>query len=330
MTRPTPGGSGYPYSNLTAAIDDKQSPLRVYLDATYPHSRAVTTPHSMTSPPLAIPATAGVNPGTLGTAFDCLIALRYQPNTIPAAARHHAHSEGLLDRALRDAWTNILNAVAHDPTNTQAAAWAYALAVEAYRSPVMPYALDDLLDNEDVYTEHDLLAIAPPEALNDLHRLEALAETNLYPHLGPPPAPDPTIDHGWRRVASLSDPKPEPGQPARQFGPTFTASRLCNADADLINDGTLYEFKTRLGRKKPNGTRTDALPLIDLYQAVAYALFDTHDQYGIRHIAFYSARYGRHTRWALDDLLATLAGRVIDPAAERATLWRLLGGDTSP
>ena len=35
---------------------------------------------------------------------------------------------------------------------------------------------------------------------------------------------------------------------------------------------------------------------IDLYQTVAYALFDTHNRYGITTIAIYSARYGHHTQ----------------------------------
>lgn len=101
---------------------------------------------------------------------------------------------------------------------------------------------------------------------------------------------------------------------------------MCQADADLIHDGTLYEFKTRLGtRKKPTGERVDVLPLIDLYQAIAYALFDTNDENGINHIAVYSARYGRHTRWAVEDLLTTLAGRPINIAEERANVWHLLG-----
>lgn len=50
------------------------------------------------------------------------------------------------------------------------------------------------------------------------------------------------------------------------------------------------------------------------------------DEYGISHIAAYSARYGRHTRWAVEDLLATLAGRPINLAEERANVWHLLGG----
>ncbi|HEY0889510.1 MAG TPA: hypothetical protein VGE38_07860 [Nocardioides sp.] len=316
---------GYEYSKLTVAIDDKQSPLRRYLDSTYPNTRLITTPHSQTSPDIVVPGTPGVNPGTIGTAFDVLIGLRYQPNTIPGTARHFARCKP----DLSDAWANILNLVAEEPTLIEAAAWAYALAIEAYRSPVTPYAIDDLLNEKGGFNEHDLLAIATADAVEELATLEELAKTNLYPRIGIPPESDPTIEHGWRRVAAWSDPNPgdDPNH-HRRFGPTFTASALCHADADLIHNGTLYEFKTRLGTKKPNGARVDVLPLIDLYQAVAYALFDTHNAFGITHIAIYSGRYGRHTNWPLDDLLETLAGRTINIAQERATVWHLLGGST--
>lgn len=321
-----PNRSGYNYTKLTAAIDDKQSPLRRYLDTTYPNTRLVTTPHSQASPPIAVPGTPGVNPGTVGTAFDVLIGLRYEPNTIPATARPFARWKP----DLADSWANILNLIAKDDTLIEAAAWAYALAIEAYRSPVTPYAIADLLDAKGGYNEHDLLAIASAEAVEELASLEAIAVTNLYPHLGTPPEPDPSIEHGWRRAAAWTDPNPTTGDARRRFGPTFVASRLCQADADLIHDGTLYEFKTRLGtKKKPTGERVDALQLIDLYQAITYALFDTRDEFGITTIAVYSARYGRHTRWPLDDLLATLAGRTIDIAEERAHVWNLLGGATT-
>lgn len=213
MTTDAPQGTGYAYSTLTAAIDDKRSPLRHYLDTTYPNTRLVTTPHSQASPPIAVPGTPGVNPGTVGTAFDVLIGLRYQPNTIPATARPFARWQP----DLADAWANILNLIAEEPTLIEAAAWAYALAIEAYRSPVTPYALADLLDEKGGYNEHDLLAIATAEAVAELANLDELAEANLYPHLGTPPEPDPTVEHGWRRAAAWADPNPTTGDTRRRF-----------------------------------------------------------------------------------------------------------------
>lgn len=314
--------SGYKYSKLTAAIDDKHSPLRRYLDATYPNTRLVTTPHGEDSPPIAIPGTPGVNPGTIGTAFDVLIGLRYQPNTIPRVSRSFARWKP----DLADGWANILNLIADDDSLIERAAWAYALAIEAYRSPVIPYAIADLLNENGGFNEYDLVAIASPEAVEELANLEELAETNLYPHLGTPPDADTTIDPGRRRAAAWSTPRPTASEARPHFAPTFAASNLCAADGDLVHKGTLYEVKTRLGTKRRDGVRVDALPLTDLYQTVAYALFDTRDEYAIRTIAVYSARYGRHTQWQIDDLLSTLAGRSVDLGAERATVWGLLGG----
>ena len=69
-----------------------------------------------------------------------------------------------------DGWANILNLIAEDGTLTEAAAWAYTLAIEAYRSPVIPYAIADLIDEKGGYNEHDLLAIASAEAVEDLLR----------------------------------------------------------------------------------------------------------------------------------------------------------------
>lgn len=91
MTNDDSQGTGYAYTTLTAAIDDKQSPLRRYLDTTYPNTLLITTPHSRTSPDIVVPGTPGVNPGTIGTAFDVLIGLRYQPNTSPLP-RGHSHA----------------------------------------------------------------------------------------------------------------------------------------------------------------------------------------------------------------------------------------------
>jgi hypothetical protein len=95
----------------------------------------------------------------------------------------------------------------------------------------------------------------------------------------------------------------------------------------LICDGLLVDIKTRLGRRNPRTrVRSDALPLIDLYQLVAYALFDRSDTYRITSIGIYSARYGTLATWLLVDALETLAGTEIDLARERETVWELLGG----
>lgn len=63
---------------------------------------------------------------------------------------------------------------------------------------------------------------------------------------------------------------------------------------------------------------------------LSYVLFDRSNQYGIDRIALYSARYGQFTTWSLSDYMATLSGQNLDLAAERATVWELLGGRPGP
>lgn len=110
--------------------------------------------------------------------------------------------------------------------------------------------------------------------------------------------------------------------------PTFAASELCGADADLIVDGVLIELKTRLGSaNRKSGQRSDSLSLADIYQVVGYTLFDTTNAFGIHTVALYSARFGALHRWPVQQMLDSVAGGPVDIAAERAKVWKLLAAD---
>lgn len=114
------------------------------------------------------------------------------------------------------------------------------------------------------------------------------------------------------------------------LGPTFAASTLCAADADLVCDGLLLEVKTRLGSKRPGtGQRYTTVSLADLYQLLGYALFDTDDTFGLTAVGWYAARYGHLVTWALPEFVDELAGRAVDLAEERALVHDLLAAQAA-
>jgi hypothetical protein len=176
--------------------------------------------------------------------------------------------------------------------------WALALLTEVYRIGGIPpgSALHELRPDPSVA---DLLRLAPLEAVQELGELAELASDALLPML--------------RQRAGLW-----------ALGPTFAGSRLMNADADLIAAGVLLEVKTTLGRKRADGSRFDSLDGATLYQIIGYALLDFPDEFALTQVGLYMARYGRCTVWPLADLLAELAGRPVDLAAERHAFSSLL------
>jgi len=297
--------TGYRYRSLTTAVDDKSSPLRRYLDQRYPNTKPVQAPYRSGAGPLLV-GQSRANAGTLGTAFDLIVKLTLDHTHVPPV------SPGFLDlphlwvisEVLRVAQTSADEALSGDlDEETARACWALALCSEAYRLGVVyPDSSLDHAINDDRFSPEGLIAIATDDAVRDLQLLHSVAVDNLYPHL--PTAPN-----------SLT------------LGPTFDGSKLCSADADLVIDGLLVELKTRLGTEtKRSGMRHDSMSLIDLYQVIAYVLFDHSDSFAIGEVAFYSGRYGHFFQTPIDDLLRTLAGEPIDLSVERSTVWSLLGG----
>lgn len=181
------------------------------------------------------------------------------------------------------------------------ACWALALCTEVYRVGLMLGSPLRLLLRGGSFVSEEVVALAPPDALRQMAELDAVARERFYPTVGQA-----------KRV---------------DLGPTFACSELCAADADLIADGVLIDLKTHLGPKNPRtGVRSDSMRLLDLYQLVAYALFDTTDEFKIQAIGGYSARYGNLITWPLGESLNTMSGTSVDVAEERRTIWRLLGG----
>lgn len=245
------------------------------------------------------------DPSILGAAFDFEMRFLLRPTHLPTVAMlgFAGQPEALatiesVAGAARDA------ARAGTPRTEQLSrsCWALALCTDIYRSGLIPGSALDRMLTAGRFNRDRLLSLAPADALRQLRELRSVAEDQLLPHIAHPV----------------------------HVGPTFDGSALCNADADLICGDLLLDLKTHLGRKNPRtGVRSDSLPLIDLYQLIAYALFDRSDAYRMSALGIYSARYGTLARWPLTEALATLAGTPVDLARERMTVWQLLGGRPS-
>lgn len=94
-------------------------------------------------------------------------------------------------------------------------------------------------------------------------------------------------------IASLT------GAGAVTGAPTFAASAAVGgADGDLIVGPTLWEIMCAVGRRPR---------LREIHQLVAYALLDTDDTYGLKHLGYWSARYGVQVRVRLTDIVDDLA-----------------------
>ena len=291
----------YRFASLTSAVADRESPLRQYLDRAFPHTRALQTDYRTRCGPLLVPGGTS-DPATIGTAFDVMLRFALDPSHEPALATlaFGGHPQELavvteVGRVARAA------AAGDDLVGLARASWALALCVAVYRQGLQPDSAVTALLERVQFTAPILLSLASRDAIRQLHELHAVAQSHLIPAIRP--------------VGRL------------ELGPTFEASALCPADADLIADGTLIDLKTRLGVVPAGSTaRRDRLRVTDIYQVLAYTLFDRSDAHRIDALGIYSARYGLLVTWPLADMLATLAGQPVDLQAAREHVWRLLGG----
>jgi hypothetical protein len=175
-------------------------------------------------PPLLVPG-GTADPVTLGAAFDFAVRFVLDPNQIPEVALHGFRTSSRRVKAILGAIetaraaSNCRDTLA--PEQLLRAAWALALTTGISRGdPLRSSPLHTLGWRK--FTSSNLLDLAPANALIQMQHMHAIARTSLYPLL-PNPA---------RRLF---------------IGPTFAASRLCSADADLIIDGHLIDLKTRVG-----------------------------------------------------------------------------------
>lgn len=291
----------YAYTNLTSALGDRESPLRQYLYQRFPHRRGIQRSYRESAGPLLVESNGG-DPALVGAAFDFGVRYTLRPRYVDemmfiGLAGDQRHVAVVLEVAQ----VATSSAVEGDDELLVRACWALALTTEVYRAGQVPPTspLYQLIRRRR-FTAEALLDLAPDAGVTEVSELLQLATDRLYPSLVPS----------------------EPVLP----GPRFDASALVAADADLIVGDQLVELKTRLGVRRIDDARTDTLSGRDLYQVIAYALLDTSDEYAVRRLALYSARYGHLAQWPLADLLTELAGQPVDLATERERVWRLLGG----
>jgi hypothetical protein len=144
--------------------------------------------------------------------------------------------------------------------------WALALYEEVYRSGRADPAL------RSARGAAELLALAPPEAVEDLRTLSWAFHDSRHELLSQPFV----------------------------LNPTFVGSHeVGGADADLIVGGCLLDIKTTVNPR---------LEPWWLYQLLGYALLDYGDRHGIREVGLYYARQSTEVRWGLDELIGELSG----------------------
>lgn len=289
----------YHYASLTKAVADKASPLRQYLEQRFPNTAGFRSEYRARSWDLMAEGGEARTSGTVGTAFDLMVRLLLDGSYVP-----HEPRLGVIGATYLDVVDEVID-IAHaslragsDDTFIRAC-WALALCAELYRAPSV-FRRSPLweLHTNGTFVDIDLLGLAPDAAIQDLRTLQKVADERLFPFLRPP----------------------------YYLGPSFDGSALCPADADLIAAGSLIDIKTQVGTKNAGGIRTDNLKNEQLYQVVAYVLFDRADSYGITSFGIYSARYGNLTAWPVSSGFEALAGERLNLTAERETVWRLLGG----
>lgn len=285
----------YTYDNLVKAIEDKVSPLRQYLDVRFPNVRPLQKDYRSLAGELKVaplPGGGGAYPGTLGAAFDFRMRFLIDPAYVPYVAIHaftarpdYVESIHEVIRHAHEAAQGIT-----DPRDLDRACWALALCTEVRRAGLFPGSPLTLVLDEDEFTPERLLSLIPEDAFRQLKELNDLAQEHLFPHLSAP----------------------------FHLGPTFDGSMLCGADADVISNGLLLDFKTAV--------KGNALSREHLYQLLGYTLFDRSDRYGINRIGIYSARFAALISWELGPALELLAGEPVNLAEEREKVWGLLGG----
>lgn len=271
---------------LTHELDRRNSPVREFFESRFPSGRFKEVSkawyETVRAAPIICQPPEGVNPGTIGTAFDyrarlCWAALEWADTVAAGGARHTVGlgetDLGELALGLRDELARIAparcGADLHRAAEDRVCRCCYALALyEQFFRTLAARTSSPLFDLGVDASMEDVLALAPQPAVDDLAAMTRLL-CKRYPEL----------------VAEQA-----------VLNPKFDGSgEIGGADADLILDRTLLELKT---------TRQDSFERVDhIYQLLGYALLDYSDEYRLSGIGVYLARRGLLVRWEIAELL---------------------------
>jgi hypothetical protein len=275
--------------SLTSHLRARDSPIRVWFERNLGQTRPVVagwndelcgTPRV----PCVIAPAAGSDSGLVGTAADYLVRAVLSAGALDdTVATHGVHRPTVPEAAVR-LEREAVHAIAElrpwesPPTGdalTELCRLCLVLARfdQLFRpGPLVVggYVIQPLIDDPTLATYSS--RVAPPRSVEDLSQLA-------------PAAIEDHLDFMAQTVV---------------LNPTFALSILLGgADADLIANGALWDFKSTAQSAVADRTI--------VWQLVGYALADTHDEYSIERVGISALRRRRRVACQLDELLATLS-----------------------
>lgn len=284
--------------SLTSMIDHRRGPIRSWFEAEFPNLKLLQRDWKAAGRPTLL-CPDGINPGTIGTAFDYRARFYFgltSPNDF--VARHGDLEEGrdipwdVTDMAVAraegaDAWSVLVRELERVTANARPVrrrlsgdeevelarcCWLLALfeglARNRHRKVRSP-----LHDLPVAPSRAELLALVPSGAIDDLVGLGNAIHCTQFTSMG-----------GSQVV----------------LNPMFALSAVIPADGDLIVDGVLFEIKA---------TKSLRMERAWAYQLLGYALGDWEDAMGIEAVGFYLARVPALIVRPLEPLLGEMSGR---------------------
>ncbi len=297
---------------LTALLDVKRSPVRRFMDRELPaaapvckEANAAVRAGRSGDPPLA--PGPGVDSGLVGTAVEYVLPIPHgsvrKPLMAPAPTRELADLR-LQTAELAVAELRRLGGLAEPligPALERAADCALVCARLEQRRRIGGN------------TAHELRLPDPAVGVGLVGGLDGAIEAALA-------SAETRVDLVALLEAGLIDTADLYSADALAIGPSFALSGAVDgADADVIADGTLIDFKTGKGRSLVGAK--------EIYQLIGYALLDIDDRYKITGVAIHALRW--RSRWTvtLDDLLLRLSGVQRNLGEWRTIFAETLGAD---